>query len=138
MVDRLSIGAVARGAGLGVGTVRFYEKQGLIPKPPRTPAGYREYPGETVARLKFIQRAKALGFSLREINELLGLHRSQAGGVGRVRARAEEKVREIERRMGDLERVRLKLLELIEACQRGRVVGQCAILAALADGEDGA
>ena len=66
-----TIGQLARRAGVGIETVRFYEREGLIPEPPRRPSGYRDYPPETVTRIVFIRRAKDLGFSLKEINELL-------------------------------------------------------------------
>lgn len=68
-----TIGQVAKQVGIGVETVRFYERQGLIEDPPRTSLGYRQYPPDTVERLRFIRRAKDLGFSLGEIGELLGL-----------------------------------------------------------------
>ena len=67
----LTIGQLAQRSGVGVETVRFYEREGLIPEPPRRPSGYRDYPHEIVTRIVFIRRAKALGFSLKEINELL-------------------------------------------------------------------
>ncbi len=71
----LSIGRVARRAGVGVETVRFYERQGLIEEPPRRMSGYREYDEDVVSRLGFIRRAKELGFTLKEIKELLSLRR---------------------------------------------------------------
>lgn len=69
----MTIGQVAKAAGVGVETVRFYERVGLIPDPPRRPSGYREYPPDAVHRIEFIKRAKALGFTLAEIGELLSL-----------------------------------------------------------------
>ena len=69
----LTIGELAKRAGVGVETVRFYEREGLVAPPPRTGSGYRQYPADTVSRLRFIQRAKELGFSLREIGELISL-----------------------------------------------------------------
>ena len=72
----LKIGQVAKGAGVGVETIRFYERRGLIDDPPRTGSGYREYSEEAVSRIRFIRRASELGFSLNEIQELLELQRS--------------------------------------------------------------
>jgi DNA-binding transcriptional MerR regulator len=69
----LTIGQVAKGAGVGVETVRFYEREGLVPAPKRRPSGYRQYPADTVRRIRFVQAAKDLGFTLKEIRELLSL-----------------------------------------------------------------
>jgi MerR family transcriptional regulator, copper efflux regulator len=80
----LTIGKAARQAGMGIDTVRYYERAGLLPAAPRTPAGYRLYTGQDVERLHFIRRAKRLGFSLEEIAELLRLNAGQ-GGRAQVR-----------------------------------------------------
>src|SRR2546428_13493442 len=69
----LSIGQVARRAGVGIETVRFYEREGLLEVPPRRASGYRQYSGQVVKRIHFIKRAQKLGFSLKEITELLRL-----------------------------------------------------------------
>ena len=94
-----TIGSVARRAGVGVETVRFYERQGLITQPPRGASSYRHYPEETVARLRFIQRAKALGFSLRDIRELLSLRVDLTGHSREVKARAQAKIADIEEKI---------------------------------------
>ena len=94
-----TIAGIARRAGVGVETVRFYERQGLIAQPPRGVSGYRRYPEETVARLRFIRRAKALGFSLREIRELLSLRVDPMGRSGEVKARAQAKIADIEEKI---------------------------------------
>ena len=83
------IGQAAQAAAVGVETVRFYEREGLLPKPKRSAAGYRLYPPDTVKRLQFIKQAKQLGFTLSEINELLSLRASSRANCGHVRARAE-------------------------------------------------
>ena len=91
----LTIGKIARRAGVGVETIRFYEREKLLPVPDRDPSsGYRQYTQATVARLQFITRAKELGFTLREVRELLDLRLGSAS-CGPVRVRAEEKVREV-------------------------------------------
>ena len=77
-MQSLTIGRLARRVGVGVETLRFYEREGLIAEPPRRPSGYRDYPPETVDRNLFIRRAKELGFTLKEINELLELRPGQA------------------------------------------------------------
>jgi MerR family transcriptional regulator, copper efflux regulator len=126
------IGEVARRADVGVETIRFYERQGLVPEPPRTPAGYRQYAEETVSRLRFIQRAKQLGFSLREIEELLSLRVRADASVAGVKARSAAKIREIDGRIRDLERMRKSLASLVKACSGSGGAEECPILDALA------
>src|SRR3990172_2742724 len=107
----LTIGKVAAQAGVGVDTVRFYEQAGLLKKAMRTAAGYRLYENGEVARLRFIRRAKALGFSLEEIRELLALN--DGGGRRRsVRAIAERRLAELEQRIEELDRIRQTLATL--------------------------
>ncbi|MDP6106829.1 MAG: heavy metal-responsive transcriptional regulator [Candidatus Brocadiia bacterium] len=95
-MGNLTIGKVARQSGVGVETVRFYEREGLIEQPPRRPSGYRQYPQEAVLRLCFIRRAKQLGFSLREIKELLALRVGGSTSCSEVRQRAEAKIAVVE------------------------------------------
>jgi MerR family transcriptional regulator, copper efflux regulator len=133
---RLTIGQVAGEAAVGVETVRFYEREGLIPPPPRTPSGYRQYPADTVERLRFIQRAKELGFSLRETQELLSLRVGRDRSAADVRARAAEKVEEIGRKIRDLEAMRDSLTALMSTCPGQGSTDTCPILVSLsrADG----
>src|SRR5947209_4073737 len=101
----LTIGHVARRAGVGIETVRFYERQGLLNRPARSPSsGYRLYEEEVVARLQFILRAKELGFTLKEIKELLSLRVDPATSCDDVKARAEVKIADIEERIATLQR----------------------------------
>lgn len=111
----LTIGKVARSAGIGIETVRFYERSGLLESPPRTRAGYRLYPPETIDRLAFIKRAQRLGFSLSEITELLALHESTVP-CDDVKARALTKVAAIEEKVAVLQSMRSELLALVERC----------------------
>lgn len=126
-----SIGQLARTAETGVETIRFYERRGLMPEPPRTSSGYRRYPLDAAERLRFIQRAKRLGFTLDEIGSLLRL---EAGGDrAEVKTIALAKLGEIETRIADLERMRATLCELTQRCSgHGPVVG-CPIIDALAE-----
>ncbi len=128
----LTIGRVARLAGVGVETIRFYEREGLVVVPPRAAFGYRHYPQETLARLRFIQRAKALGFSLKEIKELLSLRVSLEVSCEEVRARAEAKTADIEDKIRQLQTMRRALVRLTETCQGSGPVSECPILEALA------
>ncbi len=127
----LTIGQVARAAGVGRETIRFYERRGLIAEPPRGESGYRRYPPETVPRLLFIRRAKELGFSLAEIRELLSLHHSPVATCSEVRQRAAAKLADIEERIRDLERMRAALSALVTTCSGQGPASQCPILEAL-------
>ena len=88
----MRIGEVARRSGVGVETIRYYEREGLLPEPERRPSGYRQYDGSTVERLEYIRRAKDLGFTLKEIGELLDLRVDRTRGCADVRALARAKI----------------------------------------------
>lgn len=138
-MESLSIGQVAQRAGVGVQTIRFYEKEGLLPEPARRPSGYRQYSGAAVRRLHFIKRAKDLGFSLEEIRELFALRIDPGSTCGAVKRRALAKVADVEAKIASLERIRGALLELADACKGTGPTSDCPILDALeGDGvEDG-
>ena len=132
---KLTIGAVARDAGLAVDTVRFYEKEGLLRPPARTASGYRQYPADAVARLRFIRQAKQLGFSLKEIRELLALRVDARKSCGDVKARALVKIADVDRRIAQLGRVRRALATLADSCSGRGPTASCPILDALEHGE---
>ncbi len=134
----LTIGKAARGAGVGVETIRFYERKGLIEQP-RKPqdAGFRVYPDETVHRIRFIRQAQELGFSLREIHELLSLRAAPEADAGDVRARATTKLDEVRRKIEQLRRIRAALEDLIAACPGQGALRTCSIMEALVGTGDG-
>ena len=134
-MDILTIGEVAKRTDISAETIRYYERQGLIPKPARTPSGYRDYQTATIARLKFIKRAKRLGFSLKEIQDLLSLSEDSAATATDIKQRAESKLVEIEAQISDLRRVQTALSELTQACPGRGIKERCPILNALTDGE---
>ena len=127
----LTIGKVASRAGLSIDTVRYYEREGLLEKPARSASGYRHFPSDAVARLCFIQQAKELGFSLHEIKELLSLRVTPGRSCADVRAHAEHKIADVDRRIARLRRVRGALMKLASACSGKGPVSQCPILEAL-------
>jgi MerR family copper efflux transcriptional regulator len=129
----MGIGAIAKRAGVGIDTVRYYERAGLLNPRQRLSSGYRRYSDAEVARLRFIRRAQALGFSLQEIQELLTL--SSRRDVARVKRTAESKVQQIEARIAELQRVRDGLATLVAACPGHGRATQCPILRALAGEE---
>lgn len=129
----LTIGRIAQSAGVAIDTIRFYEREGLLPEPRRRPSGYREYDQSAVSRLRFIRRAKDLGFTLEEIRELLALSADRHGGVEGVRERASARLQAIDERIAELQRVRDGLAELVEACPGHGAPEDCPILKALAE-----
>ena len=131
----MTIGTLARAAGVGIDTVRFYEREGLLPAPTRRASGYREYLPPSVGRLRFIRRAKELGFSLDEIRDLLSLSADRERGVSGVKQRAESRLAEVEQRLQELRRMQRGLKQLIDACPGHGPLDTCPILAALGDKE---
>lgn len=127
----LTIGKVAKQTGIGVETVRFYEKRGLIDEPPRTEAGYRQYPEDTAPRIRFIRHAKELGFTLTEIKELLHLRLDAATTCDDVRHMAQKKRMDIVARIESLQGMEYALGKLIGACSSSGPAGHCPILDAL-------
>ena len=131
MSATLTIGALARQSGVGIETVRFYEREGLLPPADRLPSGYRQYTAEAVAVLRFIRRAKELGFTLREIKSLLALRLDQSATRADVRLQAESKVADLDTRIADLQRMRNALALLITDCHGDGPLGGCPILETL-------
>lgn len=127
----LTIGEVARQAGVGVETVRYYEREGLLEEPERRASGYRQYDPEAVAVLRFIRRAKELGFTLKEIKGLLVLRLDASATRAEVRQQAKAKVADIEARIADLGRMRDVLLHLINKCHGDGTAKGCPILETL-------
>ena len=127
----LKIGQVARQSGVGVETVRFYERRGLLEEPPRGASGYRQYGPDVVDRIRFIKRAKELGFTLKEINELLELRLDPEGNCDEVRRRAEQKILDIEIKLKQLRAMKRALSNLVCACSGGRQSDSCPILESL-------
>jgi MerR family mercuric resistance operon transcriptional regulator len=127
----LSIGKLAGETGVNVDTIRFWERQGLIPEPPRTAAGYRMYKHETVRRIHFIRHAKDLGFSLKETVELLSLRMDPGTRCSEVRERTEGKLADIDQKITTLKRMRKVLRRLADSCPGEGPVTECPILEAL-------
>lgn len=130
-METLSIGQVARKARVGVETVRFYEREGLLKEPPRRASGYRQYPEQVITRLHFIKRAQQLGFSLKEISELLLLRVDAHTSCDEVKQRAEAKVAEVERKMIELQCMRQALLQVASLCTGQGPASACPMLDAL-------
>jgi len=127
----LTSGQLAEGAGVGIETIRYYERKGLLPPPARSRSGYRRFPAEAVDRLRFIRQAQYLGFSLKEIQELLSLRIDPKASCSEVRQRAQAKISEIEQRLRGLQRIREVLWRMIETCGGRGPITACPILEAL-------
>ena len=127
----LTIGQVAKHSGLGLETLRFYERKGLIEEPPRTDSGYRQYPEDVVGRIRFIKRAKELGFSLKEISELLSLRVDPGTTCADVRKQTELKLTDVEEKIRALRRIKTALKKLAASCVGTGPTSECPILEAL-------
>lgn len=125
-------GEVAQTLGVGIQTLHFYERERLIPHPPRSEGGYRIYTPEVVERVRFIRKARALGFSLDEIKEIFGLVRTGSSPCGRVQAKLAEKLGEVDRRLKELHSFRDELSSLVaqatELSKLGAEAGVCSIV----------
>ena len=132
-MSTLTIGKVADAAGVGIDTVRFYERAGLLNKPRRTASGYRLYAAADVGRLRFIRRAKTLGFSLDDIAELLRLN-DGGGRRGAVRALASRRLAEIEQKLTELSRMRDTLRHVVFQCRGDGPLAGCPIIDAVLEG----
>jgi len=115
----LTIGQLAKEAQVNIETVRLYERRGLVPEPPRRESGYRQYSLDSVARIRFIKRAQELGFSLKEISELLTLRIDPNTTCGDIKRKAELKVADIEGKIWTLKNMKRALTKLVRSC-RGR------------------
>ena len=127
-MDRLTIGELARRGGVGLETIRYYERRGLLPSPPRSAAGYRAYAPEDVRRVRFIKGAQALGFSLKEVDELLAMRLGAGGTCRDVRERAEAKISDIDDKIRQLTRLREGLARVTAACPGRGPTSRCPIL----------
>ena len=135
MPEALTIGEIAKRADVGVETIRFYEREGLLVRPPRTRFGYRQYAPDTIRRVRFIRRAKDLGFTLKEIGELLSLRMDTVRTCADVRAMARAKVADIDKRISELTRIAEVLNRLAQACRGRGPTSECPILDVLAQEE---
>src|SRR6266581_2753898 len=130
-MSTISIGQVARQAGVGVETIRFYEREGLLEEPARGVSGYRQYTEQVVNRIHFIKRAQRLGFSLKEITDLLLLRVDAETSCEEVKQRTEAKIAEVERKVVELQRMRQALLQVASLCTGQGPTSRCPMLDAL-------
>ena len=130
-MECLTIGKLAKKAQVNTETIRYYERRGLISRPPRPYSGYRQYPYETFKRIDFIKRAKELGFSLKEIGDLLSLRVDPTTSGSDIKSRTETKIDDIEEKIKTLQKMKNALVDVSRACGGKGPVSECPILEAL-------
>ena len=130
-MDGFTLGELAAQVKVHVGTLRYYERRGLIPKPPRTVANYRVYSAENLRQVRFIKQAQGLGFSLKEIKKLLALRATPRARCADVRAYAHEKIEDIDAKIHSLARMRKALQNLLHECSGKGPATECPILESL-------
>jgi Hg(II)-responsive transcriptional regulator len=130
-MNPVRIGELARLANVTVQALRFYERKGLLPAPPRQVSGYREYTPETVSLVRFIKRAQELGFALRQVKELLDLRKVPRATCGDVVVLTQRKIDEIDAKVRDLRAIRAALTKLLEGCTGSAPIAQCPIIESL-------
>lgn len=134
-VKGISIGEVAKRTSLGVETIRFYEREGLIEEPPRKISGYRQYPEEVIDRIRLIRRAKELGFSLKEIRDLIEMQRSSTATCADVKNIIDAKVTELGQKIAELNKMKDILNTLSHHDNRDAVAAECPLFRHLASNE---
>jgi MerR family mercuric resistance operon transcriptional regulator len=127
-MTQLSIGQLAKATGVTVEALRFYEKQGLVVTPARTDAGYRQYSPETVRRVKFIQHAKEVGFTLNDIGQLLALRQEPGTSCADIKLKATEKIIDVESKIKELQKIREALQRMVLKCTSKSNLSDCPIL----------
>jgi MerR family copper efflux transcriptional regulator len=135
-MEGLTTAKLAREGAVNVETIRYYERHGLLPKPPRTASGYRVFSAEAVQRLRFIRRAQDLGFTLKEVKELLAIRVRPRAGSAEVRQKAEAKIADIDSRIQNLEAIRDALRRITASCSGKGPATNCSILEALNGGPE--
>jgi MerR family mercuric resistance operon transcriptional regulator len=128
----LTVGKLAEAAGVGVETIRFYEKRGLVEQPERRGSGYRIYQPEDVTRIRFIKNAQALGFSLKEIGDLIELERDARSQCSDLQVRTDAKIRVIDQKIEELSRMRSELQRLSSSCSSDQPLSDCKLMNCMA------
>jgi MerR family copper efflux transcriptional regulator len=129
----MKIGELAKRSGVAIDTVRYYERERLLPPAHRLASGYRTYGADDVKRLQFVRRAKNLGFTLPEIRDLLALSGRREDDMGSLKRAASDKLTDVEAKLAELTRIRDGLRTLVDACPGHGALAQCPILHALVE-----
>jgi Hg(II)-responsive transcriptional regulator len=127
----MRIGEVAKCSGVGIETIRYYEREGLLAAPKRQPSGYRQYDESVIARLQFVRRTKELGFTLAEIKELLSLWFNVSTKCVHIRQRAKQKIDDIDEKLRSLQKMKRSLKKIVAECETRSSVKACPLLVGL-------
>jgi len=127
-MEKLTIGQLAKKANVNIETIRYYERRGLLAEQPRNKSGHRQYSLEEIRRTEFIKRCQALGFSLKEVLELLSLRVIPGTTCRDIKTRVETKIADVEKRIADLKKIKRALLQMSSKCMGKGPVGKCPIL----------
>ncbi len=127
-MDNLTTGQLAKQANVNLETIRYYERRGLLPEPPRNESGHRRYTIDALRRTEFIKQTQALGFSLNEISDLLSLRVGTGKTCADVRTRVEAKIKDVQEKIVDLKGIEQALIRLADKCGGKGPIGQCPIL----------
>jgi len=128
--ERLTIGGVSRRAGVNIETIRYYERAGIVPRPPRSAGGYRLYNANDARRLAFVRRARELGFSLDEVRALLSLADRKIGSCGKAHRMGQTHLDDVRQKIADLRRMEKVLDRLVVACADG-TLPECPLVETL-------
>lgn len=129
MATTLTIGQVAKQVGVSNDTIRLYERYGLIEEPPRADNGYRLYPPSIVDRLNFILRTKQMGFTLKEIQELLFVHQTSRKSCGKIKRHTQKKLQQVVDKINELKKLEFALKKLAQDCEKNNPDDLCPIFA---------
>lgn len=124
----MKIGEIAKRSGIGIETIRYYEREGLLQEPERRPSGYRQYDESIIERLEYIMRAKELGFTLAEVRELLELSFSTHSHCDHIRQRADAKITDIEAKIRRLQQMKRSLGKIVQRCQAENSPETCPLV----------
>ena len=130
-MSSLTIGELAREGQVNLETIRYYEREGLMPPPPRKKSGHRIYADSDVRRLRFIKRAQALGFTLREVRELLAIKVDSLQPCTEIVRQIDTKAREVKAKIAHLQAIDRTLAEMKASCENNRTASDCPILESL-------
>lgn len=130
-MEGLTTAKLAKEGGVTVETIRYYERHGLLPRPPRTASGYRKFSADYVIRLRFIRHAQELGFTLKEVKELLNLPVKPGSSCADVRRKAQAKIAGVDEKIRHLRAIREALVTMTETCTGRGPLTNCSILEAL-------
>jgi len=130
-METLTTGQLAKQANVNLETIRYYERRGLLPEPPRNDSGHRRYPLDALRRTDFIKRTQSLGFSLNEIPDLLSLRVGTGATCADVKTRVKTKIKDVQEKIADLKEIEQALGRLADKCSGKGPVGQCPILEGL-------